>query len=318
MNVDCNLPLSNLFFPGLRSPKIGEQCEAIVRFPKIFEKYPFPILINSSFLKLAEFFRVGSNLLRLWVLRVCQQSEMHIEKIINVDEFVKRVFMVIHSNDPIARALTLRTLGSVASIIPEKEQVHHAIRRSLDSNDTVEVEAAIHASTLFAAQSKYFLLVFLSLFFVSMLKANCSLEINSLCFRTFAISMCSKVADMIKSLQTPTRLKLQLIPVLKHMHHDTNTADLVKSLCIDLLPKYPAEEFVNIILSTLSQLSCETLVDIPDQVTLLLNYLNDPRKQVRFQVLHSLRLLAQKGAHLWPKGSLKILLQNSTSYRFVQ
>lgn len=165
MNVDCNLPLSNLFFPGLRSPKIGEQCEAIVRFPKIFEKYPFPILINSSFLKLAEFFRVGSNLLRLWVLRVCQQSEMHIEKIINVDEFVKRVFMVIHSNDPIARALTLRTLGSVASIIPEKEQVHHAIRRSLDSNDTVEVEAAIHASTLFAAQSKYFLLVFLSLFF---------------------------------------------------------------------------------------------------------------------------------------------------------
>lgn len=44
---------------GLRSSKIGEQCEAIVRFPKLFEKYPFPILINSSFLKLAEFFRYG-------------------------------------------------------------------------------------------------------------------------------------------------------------------------------------------------------------------------------------------------------------------
>lgn len=44
---------------GLRSAKIGEQCEAIVRFPKLFEKYPFPILINSSFLKLAEFFRFG-------------------------------------------------------------------------------------------------------------------------------------------------------------------------------------------------------------------------------------------------------------------
>lgn len=139
---------------GLRSTKLGEQCEAIVRFPKIFEKYPFPILINSSFLKLAEFFRVGSNLLRLWVLRVCQQSEKHIEKIINVDEFVRRVFMVSHSNDPIARALTLRTLGAVAGVIPEKQQVHHAIRRALDSNDTIEVEAAIHASVLFAAQSK--------------------------------------------------------------------------------------------------------------------------------------------------------------------
>lgn len=148
---------ANLLFScisGLRSTKIGEQCEAIVRYPKIFEKYPFPILINSSFLKLAEFFRMGSNLLRLWVLRVCQQSEKHIDKILNVDEFVKRIFMVMHSNDPIARALTLRTLGAVACVIPEKEQVHHAIRVALDSHDTVEVEAAIHASVQFAAQSK--------------------------------------------------------------------------------------------------------------------------------------------------------------------
>lgn len=44
---------------GLRSSKIGEQCEAIVRFPKLFEKYPFPILINASLLKLADVFRIG-------------------------------------------------------------------------------------------------------------------------------------------------------------------------------------------------------------------------------------------------------------------
>lgn len=139
---------------GLRSPKIGEQCEAIVRYPKLFEKYPFPILINSSFLKLAEFFRYGSNLLRLWVLRVCQQSEKHLDKILNVDEFLKRIFTVMHANDPIARALTLRTLGAIAGIIPEKQQVHHVIRKSLDSHDAVEVEAAIQASVQFAAQSK--------------------------------------------------------------------------------------------------------------------------------------------------------------------
>lgn len=46
-------------FVGLRSGKVGEQCEAIVRFPKLFEKYPFPILINASLLKLAEVFRMG-------------------------------------------------------------------------------------------------------------------------------------------------------------------------------------------------------------------------------------------------------------------
>lgn len=150
---DANAVLTELD-KGLRSTKVGDQCEAIVRFPKLFEKYPFPILINSSFLKLADVFRYGSNLLRLWVLRVCQQCEKHLDKILNVDEFVKRIFTVMHTNDPIARALALRTLGAVAGVIPEKQQVHHAIRRSLDSHDAVEVEAAIQASVQFAAQSK--------------------------------------------------------------------------------------------------------------------------------------------------------------------
>lgn len=49
-----------------------------------------------------------NNFLRLCVLKVTQLSEKHLEKILNVDEFVKRVFSVIHSNDPVARAITLR------------------------------------------------------------------------------------------------------------------------------------------------------------------------------------------------------------------
>lgn len=55
---DANAVLTELD-KGLRSTKVGDQCEAIVRFPKLFEKYPFPILINSSFLKLADVFRYG-------------------------------------------------------------------------------------------------------------------------------------------------------------------------------------------------------------------------------------------------------------------
>lgn len=264
---------------GLRSAKIGEQCEAIIRFPKLFEKYPFPILINSSFLKLAELFRIGSNLSRLWILRVCQQSEKHLEKILNVEEFVKRIFMVIHSNDPVARALTLRTIGAVACVIPEKEQVHHAIRNGLDRT-TVEVEAAIYASVNFAAQSK-----------------------------SFAIGMCSKVASMIKSLQTPVSMKISLIPVLRYMYHDANTAALVRSLCCTLLPSYPSEQFVIAIIRSLSHLSYVTCIDIPDQVDLLLDYVKDPRKRIQFASLRSLNKVAEKGAHLWPKGSINKLLK---------
>jgi len=40
----------------------------------------------------------------------------------------------------------LRTLGAVASIVPEKEQIHHNIRSSLDSRETVELSAAIYAA----------------------------------------------------------------------------------------------------------------------------------------------------------------------------
>ena len=42
-----------------------------------------------------------SNFTRLCILRVCQQSERHLDKILNVDEVVRRIFSVIHSNDPV-------------------------------------------------------------------------------------------------------------------------------------------------------------------------------------------------------------------------
>ena len=104
---DANAALAELD-QGLRCGRLGEQSEAIVKFPRLFAKYPFPILINSALLKLADIFRQSSNFIKLCVLRVVQQSERHLDKITNVDEFVKRVSTVLHSNDPVARALTLR------------------------------------------------------------------------------------------------------------------------------------------------------------------------------------------------------------------
>lgn len=122
---------------------------------------------------------------------------------------------------------------------------------------------------------------------------------------------------MIESLPTPISMKLQLIPVLRHMHHDANTAALVKTLCINLLPKYPSEEFVVVILDSLTQLSCATLVDIPDQVTMLLGYLQDPRKHVRFKILGLMQALAKRGAHLWPKGALQNLISRAMTCTYV-
>ena len=260
---DANAALAELD-QNLRCCRLGDQAEAIVRFPSLFTKYPFPILINSALLKLADVFRQGSNFIRLCVLSVVRQSERHLDKITNVDEFVKRVFSVIHSNDPTARALTLRTLGAVASIIPERRQAHHNIRSALDSQDSIELRAAIYAASRFAARSK-----------------------------SFAVNMCEKISDMIKGYATPPEMKLRLIPMFQHMHHDAHTAQIVRQTCIDMLPGYPSEEFVLVTLRTLTRLSAHTLVDVPDQVDLLMNHLNqDPRKAVMRQILADLRFLA--------------------------
>ncbi|KAL4673367.1 hypothetical protein H8959_017301 [Pygathrix nigripes] len=278
--LDANSALMELD-KGLRSGKLGEQCEAVVRFPRLFQKYPFPILINSAFLKLADVFRVGNNFLRLCVLKVTQQSEKHLEKILNVDEFVKRIFSVIHSNDPVARAITLRMLGSLASIIPERKNAHHSIRQSLDSHDNVEVEAAVFAAANFSAQSK-----------------------------DFAVGICNKISEMIQGLATPVDLKLKLIPILQHMHHDAILASSARQLLQQLVTSYPSTKMVIVSLHTFTLLAASSLVDTPKQIQLLLQYLkNDPRKAVKRLTIQDLKLLASKTPHTWSRENIQALCE---------
>ena len=47
-----------------------------------------------------------------------------------------------------------RVLGSIARIIPERKNVHHSVVNGLDSNDAVELEAAINAASSYAEQSR--------------------------------------------------------------------------------------------------------------------------------------------------------------------
>ena len=58
-----------------------------------------------------------NNFLRLWIVKVCQQSEKHFDKIINVDEFIRRVFSVIHSNDPVSQCILMVLLFTEFKLI---------------------------------------------------------------------------------------------------------------------------------------------------------------------------------------------------------
>ncbi|XP_007951907.1 integrator complex subunit 7 [Orycteropus afer afer] len=254
--LDANSALMELD-KGLRSGKLGEQCEAVVRFPRLFQKYPFPILINSAFLKLADVFRVGNNFLRLCVLKVTQQSEKHLEKILNVDEFVKRIFSVIHSNDPVARAITLRVPGLSSVLV--------------------------------------------------------SIGISLLCYRgDFAVGICNKISEMIQGLATPVDLKLKLIPILQHMHHDAILASSARQLLQQLVTSYPSTKMVIVSLHTFTLLAASSLVDTPKQIQLLLQYLkNDPRKAVKRLAIQDLKLLANKTPHTWSRENIQALCECS-------
>jgi integrator complex subunit 7 len=149
----------------------------------------------------------------------------------------------------------------MAIIISDRKSLHYSIRDSLDNTQysPVELEAAIYAASKFAAQS-----------------------------RTFSVNMCSKIVEMIQGLVTPVNIKLKLIPILQYMHHVAHLAAMVRRLCAQLLPSYPAQYFVCVTLYTLTLLASETLVKIPQQLLLLLEYLCDSRT-VQAQVLSDLK-----------------------------
>ena len=275
-NLEANVLLAELD-KGLRSATVGDQCEAIVRYPWLFARYPFPILINSAALKLAEVFRnSGGNFLRLLILQVMRDSEKHLDKILNIEEFVRHLFAVSYSNDPLARSITLRTLGSIARIAAHHKAIHHFIRNSLDSNEELEVEAAIEASVRFAVVSE-----------------------------DFAENIYPKVVAMIEGLTTPMRTKILLLEVINNVHHNFSINEDARAKLIAFLAMYPGRAFVCEDLHTLTSIAVSSVTHISEQVRLLLEYYtSDPRSVVKFSVLRDLRLLAGESAHLWERESI--------------
>ncbi|PAA52862.1 hypothetical protein BOX15_Mlig014450g1 [Macrostomum lignano] len=133
---------------GLRSNVPAEQSQALLKFPILVHRYPFPVVINAIFSKIVDLFRDGSNFQRLSILYVCQQCAQHLDssKVRNSDYVIKIVLGVCHSNDPSARALAVRLLASLPGLTADNCSVHSAVCSALDSHWPVELEAAVWAT----------------------------------------------------------------------------------------------------------------------------------------------------------------------------
>lgn len=76
------------------------------------------------------------------------------------------------------------------------------------------------------------------------------------------------VSFLTAGLATPVDLKLKLIPILQHMHHDASLASSSRQLLQQLVTSYPSTKMVIVTLHTFTLLAASSLVDIPKQVSL--------------------------------------------------
>ncbi|OQV11986.1 putative Integrator complex subunit 7 [Hypsibius exemplaris] len=140
----------------MQSAKPVDHVEAISLCGQICSGFASPTIVNSAFMRIAEAFRTGSNTLQMEILRVVQKNIQHLPKIRNHGEFIRPIFTVMYSNDPVARAITLRLLAAIAVSIPNQLDVHHAVRVALQSNDRNELQAALFACRSLAKVSGKF------------------------------------------------------------------------------------------------------------------------------------------------------------------
>ncbi|CAO3676051.1 unnamed protein product [Umbelopsis vinacea] len=234
----------------------GMQLRVLALFPRLFEDYPYPVVITAAILKLAIGFAKVFK----------QSSEAHLPKLINTEETVRRILPVLNSNDYVARSITLRMLGCMSMIIPEKLDVHHGVVQRLEqATDKPEMEAAIWAADRFCAVSHRFLMV-----------------------------MCSKIEVMIASSSLPPDVRTPLFRILRHMHVDIALTKKAMEICTNMLKQssQDGEALLKVVLSTITYLTRHSLLNRTEHISLLISYATMERSQdLVCHVLNDLVLL---------------------------
>ncbi|CAF0953179.1 unnamed protein product [Adineta steineri] len=278
---------------GIRSKEPQRQFEAILRMPGLFQKETTSTtLLSAAFIKLATLFQEGTNEMRLNVTKVLDRLANQLQKSSMLDDPIKLIYSVMHSNDCIARALTLRALAMLAHILADDVEAHLHIRLALDSNDEIEILAAVKAAKKFIP-----------------------------CSKTFAMSISIKLVSLIEDLTTPLTIKSWLIPLFEHMTHDSTVSMKGRQLLISLMTNDTTEEFLQIAVPTLARLAVKSHIEIGETVTFFLKFLKlEPRQNCRKLILHHLVPIARCGPIVWLDSTTEDLIQfaNNSNDDFVR
>ncbi|KAJ1869496.1 hypothetical protein LPJ71_012137, partial [Coemansia sp. S17] len=142
-----------------RSPTLAAQVQAIGQFPKLFDQFPFPTLVGSAFLKLGDLFCNSPNSLRYHIAHVFAASQHHLPHTAYAEELLRRILIVLYSNDPIARVLALRLIGNGSVVFAKFPEAQHGVLLRYQSSHPLEVAAAVHTTESMLKYSPGFLSV---------------------------------------------------------------------------------------------------------------------------------------------------------------
>jgi hypothetical protein len=169
----------------------------------------------------------------------------------------------------------------LAHILADDVEAHLHIRLALDSNDEIEILAAVKAAKKFIP-----------------------------CSKTFAMSISTKLVSLVEDLTTPLTIKSWLIPLFEHMTHDATVSMKGRQLLMSLMTNDTTEKFLQIAVPTLARLAVKSHIEIAETVTFFLKFLKlEPRQNCRKLILHHLVPIARCGSIVWLDSTTEDLIQ---------
>eukprot|EP00041_Stephanoeca_diplocostata_P031472 m.980380 g.980380 ORF g.980380 m.980380 type:complete len:1008 (-) comp23966_c0_seq1:670-3693(-) len=273
---------------GLRSKNVGVVCEAVLLCSRMFTLFPFSTFINSTFLKLADLFREGDNNVRFRILKATEASKHHLGKIMSTDEVLRRLLSVYHSNDPLARSITLRIIACFADESADRKDAHHCILNGLGSLDECESAAAIYAADNYSKTSA-----------------------------SFTAAIVPVLSQMIQALETSIPLKTRLAKILRHAYHNMAVINGARELCTTILRDWSVSPLVQTVLWSSTILVATSLAYAPEQLQLLSKHVRfDARQRVKLTALAGMERLAIRSPHAWQQRNIQelcVVLEATTS-----
>ncbi|VDK67051.1 unnamed protein product [Litomosoides sigmodontis] len=270
----------NFYSPGLRSRTLHEKLATVVNMTTFLRENPFPFFVNAAVLRLCEAFRDECNELRLCIVRVMGECSTELRLVFSNDEVARRVLKVSHSNDPLARSLTLQILAKLASVVAENKQVHHLVVTSIDSEEAQERLAAIVATEALVGVS-----------------------------RSFSQTVFEKLCVTFLSPLVSPMAKIGLVGVFANMQADVEIVLKVFALGERILSEAYNQQLILALIKSLTTLAVSCKFAVSELLTLLIEKLkiSKENRTLCVAILHNIKRLSS-AAHMLTESHMHDLL----------